>query len=631
MRSRLIAAMAATLLLAGCGGATQEPSALTQPQHHQETQPAQALQPVAAAALPSYSAVLFRGTFPDRPALISVRMNSASTGWAILQLLHGTAVAHTSDGGATWTTLLVTTQTAVAVDSPDSDTAFVLQNSCSQGKCTATTVVATFDAGDTWQTIFQSSRFTATSISFPSPSIGFIAGNLIGTAAATGALYTTTTSGLSWTLRSTPCAFNGPNAQAISFLGAGQGFLMCGGTTGAGEQPKVFYATQDGARSWSMVSAAEGGVAAPSGLPLSGYIQSMFFLSSQTGFIGLDRGGIYMTRDGGTVWQAVFGSPLPTASGQAFSVGFSDAEHGWLLAGDGPPLYTTDDGGLTWQLVYPPLSPSTAISFLSTQVGYAAGWTYDNATVLRTMDGGSTWTATGDAPVSLSALEVLGPSELVALGQADLYVSLDGGRTWQVEPFARGWYPAALGMASAQSGWVIGYSPSTGRQLFFTQDAGMSWQSLPTPFVPSAVAPLGGQDVLAAGTAKVAEVYLNPDRQGRTATRLKSQTPYLWRSTDGGLNWTPLSLPHWRPQQGTPVGMRVGTGGLLWLWSGASIWLSPDGGASFHRIAFRQLGALGDVSFTDQQHGWLLTTAGVLYATNDGGLDWSAIASGVSF
>ncbi len=630
MRTGLIAAVAGALLLAACGGAPG-PHAATQPRHRQQAQRPQALEPASAASLPPYSAIVFRSPFPQRPALLSVRMNSQSVGWAILQLLHGTAVAHTTDGGARWTTLLVTASTAVQVDSPAPATAFVLENRCSQGSCKATRVQATFDAGRTWQTVFQSNRFTGTSFSFPSETVGFIAGSLAGPSAQMGALYATTTSGLSWTLRPTPCAFDGPNAEAVSFLGAGQGFLMCGGIPGAGAQPKAFYQTQDGGLSWSMVSAAESAVVAPNGLPMSGYVHSMFFLSAETGFIGLDRGGIYMTRDGGLDWQAVFGPPLPTASGQAFSVGFSDLEHGWLLAGDGPPLYTTADGGLTWQLVYPPLSPSTAISFLSPQLGYGAGWTYDGATVLRTTDGGSTWTATGEAPVSLSALEVIGPSELIALGQADLYVSLDGGRTWQVQSFARGWYPAALGMADTQRGWVIGYSLAAGRQLFYTGDAGLGWQALATPFVPSALAPLGGQDVLATGTPKVAEIYLNPDRQGRTATRLKSQTPYLWRSTDGGLHWTPLALPQWQPRQGAPVGMRVGTSGLVWLWSGSSIWLSTDGGATFRRIAFHGIGALGDVSFSDARNGWLLTTAGALYATGDGGLTWQEIASSVSF
>ena len=629
-RDVLAACGAALLLLAGCGTSGRH-HAVAKPQRHATTQPAGALHPVTLTGLPTYQAVLLHAAFPQRPALISVRMDTQSSGWAVLQLLHGTAVASTSDGGRAWTTLLVTSQTAVQVDSPNVSTAFVLESGCNQGSCGATTVVATFDAGRSWQTIFTRSHFTASSISFPSPSTGFIAGDSTATGTRTGALYATTSFGLSWTLHPTPCSYTGANAQAISFLNAGQGFLMCGDVPGAGQQPKVFYATQDGGLSWTTVSAAEGGIATANSLPMAGYVHSMFFLSPETGFIGLDRGGIYMTRDGGADWQAVFGQPLPTASGQAFSVGFSDQEHGWILAGDGPPLYTTADGGLTWQLVYPPLSPSTSISFLSTQFGYAAGWTYDGATVLRTVDGGTTWTATGDAPVSLSALEVLGANEIVALGEAALYVSLDGGRTWQLEPFAHGWYPAALGMASAERGWVIGYSPAAGRQLFFTQNAGAAWQPLSTPFVPSAVAPLGGQDVLATGTPKVSEIYLKPGRADRRPTLLDTATPYLWRSADGGLHWAPLKLPHWLPRQGAPIGMRVGNGGLVWLWSGGSIWISADGGESFRRIALSQLGALEDVSFVDQQHGWLLTTAGALYATNDGGAIWQEIASSVSF
>ncbi len=626
MKKGPIAALA-LLLLTGCGSVQGHPS---QP-HPAKAQKTAALYPAAATGLSTYQAVAFPASFPQRPALTSVRMNTASAGWAILQLLHGTAVAHTNDGGATWTTLLVTDSTAVQIDSPTLDSAFVLENGCLQGTCTATTVVGTFDGGRTWQTMFSRSRFTATSISFPSPGIGFIAGSPAGSGNLAGELYTTTDGGFSWALRSTPCTYRGTNGQAISFLNQDQGSLLCGGPPSAGEQPKILYTTADGGQSWAMVSAAEGGVASPSGLPLSGYVHSMFFLSSQTGFIGLDRGGIYMTRDGGASWQAVFGLPLPTASGQAFSVGFSDSEHGWLLAGDGPPLYTTSDGGLTWQLVYPPLSPSTTISFLSSQFGYAAGWTYDGATVMRTLDGGTTWTATGNAPVSLLALEVLGPSELLALGQADLYMSLDGGRTWQMKPFARGWYPAALGMATTERGWVIGYSPASGRRLFATQDAGTAWQSVATPFVPSAVAPLDDQNLLATGTATVPELFLKPDKRDRRATRLQPGTPYLWRSSDGGARWTPIALPNWSAQQGAPVGMRVASGGLVWLWSGANVWLSTNDGDSFRRIAFHQVGELSDVSFTSRQDGWLLTTAGSLYVTTDGGLAWQEIASSVSF
>ncbi len=626
MNKRLVAAMAIPLLLTGCGTIQGHPS--QRPKTRAKA--VRSLFPPAAASLATYNAVTFPTSFPQRPALTSVRMNSQSSGWAILQLLHGTAVAHTTDGGATWSTLLVTDKPATQIDSPSADTAFVLENGCLQGTCTATTVLATFDGGHTWQTIFSRSHFSATSISFPAPGVGFISGSLAGTA-TTGEIYATTDGGFTWTMRQTPCAYAGTSGQAISFLNQGQGALLCGGPPSAGEQPKTFYTTSDGGRDWTLVSAAQGGIASLSGLPLSGYVHSMFFLSRDTGFIGLDRGGIYMTRDGGASWQAVFGLPLPTASGQAFSVGFSDSEHGWLVAGDGPPLYTTADGGLTWQLVYPPLSPSTAISFLSSQFGYAAGWTYDGATVMRTTDGGTTWTATGNAPVSLTALEVLGPSELLALGQADLYLSLDGGRTWRMTSFAHGWYPAALGMASPERGWVIGYSPASGRQLFGTRNGGATWQSLPTPFVPGAVVPLGGEEVLATGTPTLPELFLNPDERARRPTRLVATTPYLWRSSDGGVRWTPLALPDWTAQQGVPVGMRVGPDGLVWLWSGANIWLSANNGESFRRIAFHQIGELGDVSFTSTQDGWLLTTTGALYMTNDGGLAWQEIASSVSF
>jgi len=621
-------------LAAGCG-------TVVPPHHHAAPPPKEkpihaikpaVLAPPAAGSLGAFTAKVVHATFPQRPALLSVQMDSATRGFGILQLLHGTAVASTADGGSTWTTLRVTKQAAVQVQSPATNTAVVLENGCGHGACNETAVEATANGGRTWRTIFGSSRFAAASLSFPSADVGFISGAMQEASTTLGGLYATTDGGLHWTLRALPCAPAGSTpSQSIAFLDAQRGFLLCGGAAVGGQQSKTFYATTDGGRSWAPVAAALSGQLSTQGLPVTGYVHSMFFENQQVGFIGLDRGGVFMTRDGGRLWQAVFGPPLPTAQGQAFSVGFSDAEHGWLLAGDGPPLYTTSDGGLTWQLVYPTLSPSNAVSFLDAEVGYGAGWTYDGTTVLRTLDGGATWAAMGDAPVALSTIEVLGPDTLVGLGEDALYTSLDGGASWQEEPFARGWYPAALGMQNQSSGWVIGYNPASGRVLFRTGDAGWTWQQIATPFEPAAVVPEGGDVVLAVGVPNIDALYLSPDEQHRVPELLTAQTPYLWRSIDGGNDWRPRALPGWTPAQGLPTGMRIGAHGLVWLWSGTSIWLSADGGVTLERIAFQAVGGIADVSFVSASSGWLLTTGGSLYMTQDGGRIWQQIASSVSF
>jgi photosystem II stability/assembly factor-like uncharacterized protein len=72
---------------------------------------------------------------------------------------------------------------------------------------------------------------------------------------------------------------------------------------------------------------------------------------------------------------------------------FADASHGWVT--DGRALYVTRDGGRRWAKILPSLPFDRLlgeIDFVSPRVGWATGQASQIPFLLKTLDGGYTWT-----------------------------------------------------------------------------------------------------------------------------------------------------------------------------------------------------------------------------------------------
>ncbi|HLV98830.1 MAG TPA: hypothetical protein VKT82_09160 [Ktedonobacterales bacterium] len=100
--------------------------------------------------------------------------------------------------------------------------------------------------------------------------------------------------------------------------------------------------------------------------------------------------GLYFTHDGGKSWAG----PV-LLNGLEFP-DFIDTLHGWALNNNGAGLLTTSDGGLNWAVV---AASSNFIDvsftrFVSSQIGWALKESVygDNYSLLKTTDGGQTWT-----------------------------------------------------------------------------------------------------------------------------------------------------------------------------------------------------------------------------------------------
>lgn len=143
------------------------------------------------------------------------------------------------------------------------------------------------------------------------------------------------------------------------------------------------------------------------------------------------------TSDGGATWAV---REVPT-QGQLLDVDFVTPLLGWVVGFDGEILKTTD-GGVTWvhqrASTYRDLN---GVCFVDSQEGWAAG---ANGVVIRTTNGGQTWAKVSvgaSAKDWFSAVPFLDGRRGWIVGCTDSYEALilktaDGGKTWTREASA---------------------------------------------------------------------------------------------------------------------------------------------------------------------------------------------------
>src|SRR5258708_10240298 len=215
----------------------------------------------------------------------------------------GSTVLRTTDGGATWQRLTVTTDTVdfLDVDAIDGRTAYVL----SIGNGPASRIYKTNDAGATWTLQFRNDD---------------------------------------------PKAFY----DAMSFWDARHGIVV--GDSIAGQF--CIMTTEDGGRNWRRVPAS----ALPPALPNEGAFAAsgtnIAVLGKSDAWIGMGaatKARVLRTHDRGRTWNM---AETPLAAGASvgiFSVAFRDAKNVVIVGGDYTKekeavnnLAVTSDGGITW-------------------------------------------------------------------------------------------------------------------------------------------------------------------------------------------------------------------------------------------------------------------------------------------
>lgn len=310
-----------------------------------------------------------------------------------------------------------------------------------------------------------------------------------------------------------------------------------------------------------------------------------------------------MTVDGGRNWQPKTAPPVRVESGydpgqnhtMVNKVYFATDQDGWLF---GPGFYFTHDGGTSWQAGN---FPGDIIEMSSA----------DNKILAVTRTCAQPGIITGCDLTLLS--------------------STDNGHSWQKLPG----FPALAGSQARlltltpNDFWLLSSSPEPGPiepgrealpTFVVTHDEGKSWQKLNNPVYGKGCANTG----LAAADLK--EFWLVCGTQPGAGQQLK----YLYRSGDGGQNWTALN------SKGLGGGgylnsLAASGPGKLWIALGRGTLITcGDGGQTWNpAIPYEQAnpgdGGVGPVVFADASHGWLAAAQGRVFLTVDGGATWQPV------
>jgi photosystem II stability/assembly factor-like uncharacterized protein len=228
----------------------------------------------------------------------------------------------------------------------------------------------------------------------------------------------------------------------------------------------------------------------------------IWFLDADRGWAVNSNGHILHTPDGGDTWQRQF-----SASGAYLRcVGFADERHGWVgTLTPGRRLYHTSDGGTTWAPVenLPAEAPPAicGLSVVNERVVYGSGTNFPDkpAGVLKSVDGGATWTATDLGAHATLLVDVFFSDEergWVVGGKAEVsnptrddvvpvvLFTEDGGRTWENRltdigaALPRGEWGWKIYFLDERVGFVSLENESDGA-ILKTLDGGSTWTRKP--------------------------------------------------------------------------------------------------------------------------------------------------------
>jgi photosystem II stability/assembly factor-like uncharacterized protein len=304
--------------------------------------------------------------------------------------------------------------------------------------------------------------------------------------------------------------------------------------------------TMDGGRTWMAVTPDENFSYALD--------QQAYFLDFTTAWILVSGGSqtnaghLYHTRDGGLTWQ-VFEPPFSTAQ-----LDFVDGRHGWALTitgaaagSSGAEIYNTTDGGAQWNLVHrtdgqsldrggqlPFSGTKNGLAFRNESHGFLGGSVPAEGAIYlyETNDAGISWQqSTLPLPeylqrsfLSFEAPEFFSPEQgkLVVHFQGPdgagvtVFTTNNGGQRW----LATNPVPMAgqVDFANMQAGRVW-----DGELLYATNDGGQIWVRLAPDLT------------LQEGSFQYQ--FINVDVG---FTLVLDQTHRLYRSGDGGADWTRL-------------------------------------------------------------------------------------------
>lgn len=307
----------------------------------------------------------------------------------------------TSDGGASWVGPFPSPRTTCR-------NAFFENLSTGWISCTDT-VYRTTNGGTNWTGKYVPG--TNISLSFINSQMGYVCSD-------SGRISKTTDGGLNWTLQNSNCVEDlncistpsinkcysvGNRQTVVSTLNAGSNWVCVpySYTNNALNYVKAFApSTVYAIGSVKFLKSFDSGTAwTVSNNPILNYSYSMFFVDSQTGWIGGNSRIFNKTTNGGLTWE---NCTLPPGAGGGVGSGifFINSQTGWHS--NGRYIFKTINGGSNWtEFEYPEFYYFNKLFFVNDLTGWASG---EDGLIIKTTNGGSNWVSQGHfggVPISI--------------------------------------------------------------------------------------------------------------------------------------------------------------------------------------------------------------------------------------
>jgi len=460
------------------------------------------------------------------------------------------------------------------------------------------TVLTTQDAGASWVVSRLPQTDWARKASFISGMEGWLLGN-------PSKILKTSDGGATWSqlpisLSLDPSVYD---LNEIEFINCRTGYLLANPPAAWPRDKQAphtgrIYRTDDGGIHWAELN-----------IGVARKYNQVIFLDSLNGLLlsqpyfsnfDFDSTWLHRTQDGGKSWT--------TLSGRGYGrMQFVNERDGW--AGN----MRTTDGGATWfhqNVTYPIMeSPVNRVCYADTLVGYAIS----DKKILKSSNAGITWVVQAETENGfLQDIHPYNADICYACGYGGtVFRTTDGGRTWI--RFGEGVTDDLrdVEFTNRRNGWVAG----GGGSILHTTNGGSRWERQSLPEECDSISFWG--------------IDFTDDSTGWTVGG-----EYILKTVNGGTDWQ-VSLKADLEYNGgegrfrdvvfvsAQKGFVVGEKGAF---SAKGVLLeTSDGGSHWEQIPLIDTGPLDQISFVDENNGWICGWD-ILLSTHDGGATWTGQA-----
>ncbi|MCU0372940.1 MAG: YCF48-related protein, partial [Ignavibacteria bacterium] len=278
---------------------------------------------------------------------------------------------------------------------------------------------------------------------------------------------------------------------------------------------------------------------------------------------------------------------------------FSNTNTGWI-AGQNVLLNTTN-GGVNWILnLVPALYNYGGIQFLNNSTGWIAGQYGDYLNsigiLLKTMDGGTTWTTLYNSNIGLWDVIFINDNTGFICGNLKYFAkTTNGGLNW-IQKYLGSSTSEFFQMAFPDS--TTGYIVGSHNEIFKTTNAGENWIQQNVNF-----------------SSWLRDIYFFNINTGVAV----GSNGVIVKTTNGGLDWIQKNVPGVNSYLYSVQFAGTGTG---WIagWD-STLLKSTDYGDSWSKITGLPGNyQLTNVNFINQNTGWLFGYNGIILKTTNGGV-----------